>query len=280
MPRLGREELGSQGGAEEAALDDRAVEAQEIADGDVCAAVRPADRGIGVDVAAPPDDAAVFGLDRLHAFGDLRLDDVHAKEPRPVHPGPGEDVLGHVLAVGESGRPLDHETEQHVADVAVAATFPRREVGRLPDELRQVVGRLDDRVVGSLEEEILVAFAGLLVGVVGNSGSVGQQVVRRDRRRDAGLLEPQVVDHRGVQRERAVLDELQRRHRREQLGDRRGVETGLDGGWDAPRATGVAESVEQQLLIALPDADGARELVLRLQLTQQSLNGSQDGRRR
>jgi hypothetical protein len=150
----------------------------------------------------------------------------------------------------------------------------------LADELRKVVRRLDDRVVGSLEEEILVAFAGLLVGVVGNSRCVGQQVVGSDRRRDSDLLKPQVFDHRGVQRERAALDELQRRHCREQLRYRRGVKTGLDCGRDAPRATGVAEGVEQQLLIALLDADDARELVRGLQLTQQSLNGSQGERRR
>ena len=68
---------------------------------------------------------------------------------------------------------------------------------------------------------------------------------------------------------------LQRRHRGEQLGYRRGVEAGLDRGRDAPGAVRVPERIEQQVLIALRDADDAREPVRDLELTQQRLDASQ-----
>ena len=63
-----------------------------------------------------------------------------------------------------------------------AAAFAGCEVGWLADELWEVVGRLRDRVVGPLDEEILVAFAGLLVGIVGDARGMGQEVVGRDLR--------------------------------------------------------------------------------------------------
>jgi hypothetical protein len=71
-----------------------------------------------------------------------------------------------------------------------------------------------------------------------------------------------------------MLDELQRRHRREQLGYRRGVETRLDRGRDAPGAAGAPECFQQQILIALLDAQDAREPVGSLKFTQQRLDGS------
>src|SRR4029450_992067 len=89
---------------------------------------------VAIDVSQPPDDAIV-DLNCLHALGDIGLNDVHAKESRSVHSGPAEDVLGNVLAVARSSCPLDHQTEQHVADVAVAAALTGCEVGWLTDKL-------------------------------------------------------------------------------------------------------------------------------------------------
>jgi hypothetical protein len=53
-----------------------------------------------------------------------------------------------------------------------------------------------------------VSFAGLLVRVVGDARGVAQEVVRRELRRDPGVLEPEVSDDRRVERECTFLDEF------------------------------------------------------------------------
>jgi hypothetical protein len=58
------------------------VEAQEVPDNDVGAAVGSTDRGVGVDVAAPSKDATVLVLDRFDALGDIRFDHVRKNAER------------------------------------------------------------------------------------------------------------------------------------------------------------------------------------------------------
>src|SRR5207247_9726082 len=71
VPFLRREELGGQSGTEEAPCGHGPVEAQEIADGDMGAAVGSSDRRIRVDVAPPADDATVPA--RLDPLGHVWL---------------------------------------------------------------------------------------------------------------------------------------------------------------------------------------------------------------
>jgi len=65
-------------------------------------------------------------------------------ERNPIDSSGRAKTRRNVGAIGRSGCPLDHQTEQHVADVAVAAAFAGSEVGRLAHELRKVVNCLDD----------------------------------------------------------------------------------------------------------------------------------------
>jgi hypothetical protein len=166
---------------------------------------------------------------QVAALGDARRGIPAVEEVGCRHPGPLEDVRAHVVAVAHARDTLEREAGEHVADVAVAADDARLGVRLLVHELRQEVGGVDDGVVGRVAEQLLVALAGLLVRVIRDAAGVGQQVQQVHAHRDLGALEVHVVVDRQLQIEVALRHLLQHGHAREQLRDRRGVETGVDG---------------------------------------------------
>ena len=114
---------------------------------------------------------------------------------------------------------------------AVGAFSPtslaRREVGRLMDELRQEVGCRRNRIVGFGLPQVFIAFAVLFIGIIANSRRVGQQMENRHCRGNACSLQAQEIDNRCVERQQFPVDQLQRRNRGKQLGDRCRVEAHL-----------------------------------------------------
>jgi len=62
--------------------------------------------------------------------------------------------------------------------------------------MREVIGGFGNRVVRLVDPQVLVALAGLLVGVVGDPRGVGEQVVGGDRGGDGGPLQLQVAGDR------------------------------------------------------------------------------------
>ena len=95
---LRRQHRGRQFGTEQRSGDERVVEAKQVAGSHVRTAVGSADRRIRIDVPLPTRDRSVVGTDRFDPFGNVGLDDVHTKEPRPLHSRGHEHVLGDVLA--------------------------------------------------------------------------------------------------------------------------------------------------------------------------------------
>jgi hypothetical protein len=125
--------------------------------------------------------------------------------------------------------------------------------------MREVVGGLGHRVVRLADPQVLVALAGLLVGVVGDPRGVGEEVVGGDGGRDGGPLQLEIADDRGVQAERSPFHQLQGRDRGEQLGDRRGVEAGLQRTGRLPGPVGVPVGRGEQLLVASGHCHGPGE---------------------
>lgn len=140
------------------------------------AAVRGSDRRVAVDVGAP--DA----VDEGPPLRDARSRFSTVVEAGVEHPGPNEDLVEHVLPIRLAGHPLDGEPGERVADVAVPALDAGRGERLLVGELGQEVGRLDDRVVGLLEEQVLVLLARLLVSVIGDATRVREQMQQSDVR--------------------------------------------------------------------------------------------------
>ena len=228
MLDLGREELLGVLGVKQLAVAHRLEEPHEVGRGHVGTAVGRADRRVAVDVRAPET------VDEIPALRDAGGGLTAIVEARVEHPEAGEDLVEDVLAVAHARDLLDREAREHVADVAVAAVHAGLGERLLVSELRQEVLRLDDRVVRGVAEELLVALARLLVGVIRDAARVGQQVQQRHLRADRRALEVDVVVDRGLEVELALADQVEHRDAREELRDRRGVEARVHRVRDAP----------------------------------------------
>src|SRR6266536_25024 len=133
------------------------------------AAVGRPDGRVGVDVLLPAHNGPGLVVDQVGALGDVVIGQVHAEEAGAEHPGGCEDVLAHVVPVGQAARLFDEQAQQHIAAVAVATPLAGRKIWRLVGELREEVGGLGDRVVGPGLPDVCVIFAAHFVGVVGDT---------------------------------------------------------------------------------------------------------------
>src|SRR5215211_5461566 len=95
------------------------------------ATIRRSDRWEGVNVLLPDHKGACCITNGITSFGDVLVNAVQSKEIGGGHPHFSEDVGADVIAVGHPTHRLDHETQEDIAAIAVAASFSRREVGRL-----------------------------------------------------------------------------------------------------------------------------------------------------
>jgi hypothetical protein len=102
-------------------------------------------------------------------------------------------------------------------------------------EQREKVSRLPHRVVGPGHEQVRLFFTRLFVGVVADTGRVGQQVVRRDLGRDRCVAKPEVLDHWCVEGEAADINLLKSGYGREELGDGGEIEPRVRTARDSPR---------------------------------------------
>src|SRR5665647_902835 len=229
--------------------------------GNLRAAVRGADRRVAEDVLPPGDEPPVGVAHRVPALRDVVRRVPPVEEPRGAHRGRPEHVLDDVLAVALPGHLLQGKAGQQVPDVAVPAALAGREVGGLVHELRQEVDGLGHRVAGLVDPQRCVVLAGLLVGVVGDPRGVGQQVADGDLDRDlrAGKVD-QLVDGL-VEAQAAGLAPLQHGDRRERLGDRGGVEAGVQLHAHRPAARRRAVRGFEHVLRSTTDRHHAGELV-------------------
>ena len=80
----------------------------------------------------------------LASLGDIVIHQVQAQEIGMEHVGGSEDVLVHVVAIGETANLFDEQAQQHIAAITVATSLTRREIGKLVGKLREKVGGLEN----------------------------------------------------------------------------------------------------------------------------------------
>ena len=70
-------------------------------------------------------------MERIATLCDILIDFVHAEEIRVEHASRCEDMLAHVVPIGEAADLFDEQAQQHKAAITVAASLARRKIGRL-----------------------------------------------------------------------------------------------------------------------------------------------------
>ena len=263
VQRLWSEELLGALGGEQPTGAHGLHEHHQIIRRDMRSAVWGPDRWVAEDVLLPAGPLAGGVEHRVPAFGDVRRRLPTVVEIRPGHVGAAEHGAADMVPVAGAGDRLDRQADQDVSDVAVSAPAARREHRRLVHELRQPIPGLDDRIARLVGPQCLVVLAGFLVGVVGDPGRVGQQVPHGHRRRDRRPRSTRRPRRSARPNPAALVDQLQRRHRGEQLGDRRGVEPGCQSDRRRPPTGGPAVGPREQRRLAAADEHDPGEQVRR-----------------
>src|SRR6266581_4835081 len=91
---------------------------------------------------------------RITSLGGLVIDHIHAEEIRVEHSSRGEDLLTHVVPIGQTAGLFNEQAQQHIAAIAVATSLTRRKIGKLVCKLWEKVSRLFHRIVRSGLPEI------------------------------------------------------------------------------------------------------------------------------
>ncbi len=141
---LGSEEGCRRLGREQGACFHPAEKSVQIAGGSVCTAIGRSDGWVRIDIFLPGDNTPMLITERIAPLGDILIDVVHAEEIRVEHASRGEDMLTHVVPIGQTACLFDEQAQQHIAAITVAASLARREIGGLVRKLREKVSGLDE----------------------------------------------------------------------------------------------------------------------------------------
>ena len=142
------------------------------------------------------------------AVGAVRHDIGFGDHANGRHPRGREDPLAQELVVRTPRHARDDDAQQHVAGVGVIPARPRGEFERQRRRYRDQLG------VG-----VILAIVKPIAGVVGDTAAVTEQMTNRDGL-PTGRHLGEIVPHRTVERDLAVLDQRQHTGRRELLAQR------------------------------------------------------------
>ena len=180
------------------------------------------------------------------ALGAVGHDRVVVEVVRLPHAERPEERLLEVLRVRLAARLLDQQAGQVVAGVVVLVTVPRLELPGLGGE------QLDHLLVGEVEPPLLPERRHL--GVALDAARVVEQLPYRDVEL-ADRVVGEVLRHRLVQGDAALLDQLHHRRRRELLGHRPDPVDGVLGRRHPVLDVGQAVAAGQDQLAAVLDRD-------------------------
>jgi hypothetical protein len=144
---LGREEGCRRLRREQAACFHLSQKPVQIAGGSVCTAIGRSDGWKSIDIFLPGDNGTMLITERIATLGDILIDFVHAEEIRVEHASRGEDLLAHIVPIGQTAGLFDEQAQQHIAAITVAASLTRRKIGGLVRKLgEKVSGQGDQRI--------------------------------------------------------------------------------------------------------------------------------------
>src|SRR6266566_2185770 len=166
----------------------------QISGSSVCTAIGRPDGWVRIDIFLPGNNGTMLITQRMTSLGNILIDFVHAEEIRVEHVSRGEDLLTHIVPIGQTAGLFDEQAQQHIAAITVAASLARREIRGLVRKLGEKISGLDDRVVGSGLPDIRVHLPALFLNIIRDTRGMCQQMKDVDCTRDGCILQSQEID--------------------------------------------------------------------------------------